>query len=565
MISNILLLSSLLISLNLKTSISVTIIEAKGKEINTVTFHQLDGHSLTGRPAYISEDKNMYLYHIVMDPIADGIGRWVISDELWATDSALQFIDSWAVSPCAITELHDNPERGWLVYDAPSESWGLDVNFELNCVSDNNDDLIYLDVPSDIWTTGFFIKMAKEEEDNPNVYMQIKRFESINNLFLYKYENRWLLGDNPEVDNAIAFLENNEDEIITEAKDIKPSEWLFHTPDVDPEFPWTKEWVTVMSKTNEDNSLIEYIRKYRSIRDFPSIQGEHNGLYTLRNGLALPAVGLGTGGIPEDKMYDTTLTALRMGYRLLDLAREYNNEQVIHKIFTDTINDDTTPKPHEVFLLSKVWPTELGFEMTSRAIHSSRSELGLTYIDNYMLHWPACYSDISWMHCDTVADPNGTWQQSYKALEKAYAEGDIMSIGISNFDVELLDQIHTVANTLPHILQNYASIGDDDIAVRKWCKATGVIFQPYASARNEKDMKNILPNAATAINQISNLSSKSHHSVIYRYFLDHGDSIIPRSTDTIHLMENLANLNWHLTSEQLKQLTELTMTADERQ
>lgn len=548
------LLCCIFVLLGISFSVGTSVVRVSGKDVGDVVFRQLDGHSLTGRPAYMSEDGSLFLYHLIIEPVQDGVGRWIIADGLWVDDTALQFINSWAVTPCLIDEIHDNVDKGWLSFEG--ESWGLDPSFRVTCTQDP-DDLIYLDVPGDIWTTGFFVKMSKANADVPNSYMKIKRYEAANNLFLYKLGHRWLLGDTPGVDNAIAFVDDDED--IAEAKDLGALEWSFHAPDMDPENPWVRDWVDVMAMTEDDASLMEFLRKHRSIRDFPSIQGESGGLYSLRNGMAMPAIGLGTGGIPDEKMYNTTLDSLRMGYRMLDLAREYYNEVVVRDIFTDTAADQRTPKPHEVFLLSKVWPTELGFDTTSRAIHASRRDLGVTFVDQYMLHWPACYADVAWMHCDSVVDPAGTWQQSYKALEKAYAEGDIMSIGISNFDIELLDQVHVVSDTLPHLVQNYASVGDDDTDVREWCRQNGAFFQPYASARNEADIKNVSPATAEALKKIALSHSKSVHAVIYRYFLQLGDSVIPRSTNVLHLMENLANLKWKLTDAEMKQLSKLAL------
>lgn len=466
--------------IGLETAIATTTVHVRGRDVGEVNFHQLDGHSLTGRPAFESDDGTLFLYHITMDPAEDGVGRWVISDVLWAADSAAQFIDSWAVIPCAISEVQDNPEKGWLVYE--DETWELDPSFALSCESDP-DDLIYLEAPSDVWSSGFFVKMNRENDhDIGNVYMKIKRFEGGSNLYIYKLENRWLLGDNIGEDNAIAFVDDVQD--VSQVSELEPMEWLFHTPESDETSPWTRGWVDVLSKNPGDFSVMEMLREYRSISNFPDDQsefgsnikirvvlhvyhclclycvayvGDNGGLLTLRNGIGMPAIGFGTGGIPDEIMYSTILTALNKGYRLLDLAREYFNENTVREIFADTEADTSTPNPHEVFLLTKVWPTELGFDATTRAIHASRRDLGVTSIDNYMLHWPACYSDIQWMHCDNVVNPEGNWHQSYKALEKAYAEGDIMSIGISNFDAELLGEIHRVSDCLPHLVQNYAT------------------------------------------------------------------------------------------------------------
>ena len=75
------------------------------------------------------------------------------------------------------------------------------------------------------------------------------------------------------------------------------------------------------------------------------------------------------------------------------------------------------------------------------------------------------------MHCETKKDPDGTWRESWKALEKAYAEGRVMCIGVSNFDVNLLEELLDIAAVKPHVVQNYAAPGSVDIDVRKWCRS----------------------------------------------------------------------------------------------
>ena len=107
-----------------------------------------------------------------------------------------------------------------------------------------------------------------------------------------------------------------------------------------------------------------------------------------------------------------------------------------------------------------------------------------------------------------------------------------------------------------------SSIGEDDSEVRTWCRASGVYFQPYASARNEKEIKNVSPKTAAAINRIALKHAKSTHAVIYRYFLQSGDAIIPRSANLLHLMENIANLKWSLTADEMKELSQLTLVPE---
>ena len=98
--------------------------------------------------------------------------------------------------------------------------------------------------------------------------------------------------------------------------------------------------------------------------------------------------------------------------------------------------------------------------------------------------------------------------------------------------------------------------------MRTWCKASGVYFQPYASARNEAAIKDVSPSTDAVIKRIAKKHGKSSHAVIYRYFLQSGDAIIPRSTNVLHLMENIANLKWTLTADEMKELSKLELVPE---
>ncbi len=132
--------------------------------------------------------------------------------------------------------------------------------------------------------------------------------------------------------------------------------------------------------------------------------------------------------------------------------------------------------------------------------------------------------------------------------------GDIMSIGISNFEIDLLQGMHNVATILPHILQNFATIGDMDHDARNWSAVNGVLYQPYAVCRNaatfSEDVKRMLLSIAKE-------HSVSMEAVVYRYFLQSHHAIIPRSTNVAHLIEDLQTLEWQLTDGEMLKLDSL--------
>lgn len=101
----------------------------------------------------------------------------------------------------------------------------------------------------------------------------------------------------------------------------------------------------------------------------------------------------------------------------------------------------------------------------------------------FFTHIFSCNHEIDWMHCETTVDPDGTWEGSWEALEKAYAEGRVMAIGASNFNINLLDSFDAFT-VRPHVVQNWAEPGSMDLEVLYWTRNNAAVYQPYASLRN---------------------------------------------------------------------------------
>lgn len=169
-----------------------------------------------------------------------------------------------------------------------------------------------------------------------------------------------------------------------------------------------------------------------------------------------------------------------------------------------------------------------------------------TYVAN------RCRTEVDWMHCKDIVNPLGTWRETWHALEKAYAEGMVQSIGVSNFNVHLLREIEErVGVILPHVVQNWSDLSNMDSAVREWCQEREVIYQPYATNRNlhtlreplQKNLQIIAADRQVTPQYISN-----------QFYLQTGAVIIPRSTKYDHLKENLEIAEWMLTEDEFEML-----------
>jgi len=163
-----------------------------------------------------------------------------------------------------------------------------------------------------------------------------------------------------------------------------------------------------------------------------------------------------------------------------------------------------------------------------------------------------CNPSIEWMHCETTMDDQATWRESWRALERAYAEGRVLSIGVSNFNLALLEELRVnVATVLPHLVQNWAEPGNVDRAVRDWCDQYHVLYQPYAPLRN---LRFLSPTVRSDLKSIAARYATTEQAVTLRFFLQTGAVVIPRSSSWLHLQENLEIGRFNLTSHELKLL-----------
>jgi len=353
-------------------------------------------------------------------------------------------------------------------------------------------------------------------------------------LYLYKQESTWIIGENPSSDEGLAYVRHD----ATLPGLIDGAEWFY---------AFDNEWHALPTKVisgNSERNVYAGLRDHRSIDFLP----ESQSFFELRNGIVFPALGLGTGGIPLSITESVLLEAMRLGYRMFDMARQYGNEAYVGHVIRRSEADNRIPLREEVFITSKVWPTHLGVKATTDEVQWSLHDLGSAYVDMYLLHWPFCDPSVDWMHCEETVDSTGTWEQSWRTLERAYAEGKIMSIGVSNFDMETLSQLVKMATTGPHAVQNFAQVGELDLDMREWCSEHDVVYVPYATARN---VDLLHEEWKEKLQIVAGKYGLSEHAAIYRFFMQTNAAVIPRATSLLHLRENINITKVALTSEDM--------------
>jgi len=240
----------------------------------------------------------------------------------------------------------------------------------------------------------------------------------------------------------------------------------------------------------------------------------------LSNGVAMPLLGLGTFMITdESQIHDVVLTAVETGYRLIDTASIYKNEEAIGRALRDS-----GIAREEIFLTTKCWNDEQGYKAAREAFERSCDRLNVGYVDLYLVHWPAAEHYA------------GTWQ----ALEELYADGRVRAIGVSNFLSAHLEELAKVANIAPMLNQVEFHPRLQEPELVKYCKSHNVQIQAWAPL-----MRGAI-GEVTEILQIARNHGKTPAQVTLRWLLQRGIGTIPKSVHSSRIVENAAIFDFEL-------------------
>lgn len=267
--------------------------------------------------------------------------------------------------------------------------------------------------------------------------------------------------------------------------------------------------------------------------------------YKLENGVTIPKLGLGTWCIDNDKAAQAVRTAVALGYRLIDTAQAYKNEQGVG----EGIRSCGVPR-EELFVASKVAAELKTYEAAAASIEETLKKMGLDYLDQMIIHAPQPWSEFR----DTkryFAENKAVW----RALEDAQAAGKVRVIGVSNFLQDDLENLLSDCRVQPMVNQILLHISNTDQELLNFCKEQHIQVEAYSPIAHGEALKN------PVIAQMAKKYGVSVAQLCVRYVLQLGTVALPKTADPQHMAENAA-VDFVLTPEDMAALMQMEHIAD---
>ena len=252
---------------------------------------------------------------------------------------------------------------------------------------------------------------------------------------------------------------------------------------------------------------------------------------TLNNGMKMPRVGLGTYLIKPEPCEKGVLHALTHGYDLIDSANIYMNERAVGRSIKASGRNR-----EELFITSKIWPSDFKYAKAKKAIDATLNRLGLDYLDLLILHQPA-----------------GRYLEAYRALEEAVEEGKIRSIGLSNFYGKDLDKVLANAKIKPVLLTVECHPYCQQKELKARLDKEGILLQSwFPLGQGDKNLA-----AEPVFNELAKKYNKSPQQIILKWHVQSGFGVIPGSKTPSHIDDNINLFDFELTEDEMNRIRAL--------
>lgn len=249
---------------------------------------------------------------------------------------------------------------------------------------------------------------------------------------------------------------------------------------------------------------------------------------TLNNGLSMPMAGIGTFLLSPDEAEASVLAALEDGYRLIDTANAYVNEKAVGRAMKKS-----SLKREEIFLETKLWPS---FYENVDAVDKTLERLGTNYIDLLLIHQPA-----------------GNYVAGYRQMEKAYKEGKVKSIGLSNFNQAQIEEILGLCQVKPAVLQTEVHPYFQEQELKSFLSKEGMVIQAwYPLGHGDKALLE-----EPLFTELGKKYGKTNAQIILRWHIQDGNIVIPGSKNPSHIKDNFDLFDFSFTEEEMEKIAAL--------
>lgn len=276
---------------------------------------------------------------------------------------------------------------------------------------------------------------------------------------------------------------------------------------------------------SENNIFASVINRENKVQKIPYV--------TLNNKVKMPCLGFGTLYLTGEKGVQCISDAIQAGYRLIDTARIYGNEEVVGMGVKQSGVERS-----KLFITSKLWVDDAGYESTKKAFEDTLIKLGTHYLDLYLIHRPR-------------GDVRGSWT----AMEELCRVGKIRAIGISNFEPEQIKELHSYASIQPAVNQIETHVFYQESIQYDYLKKQKIVMEawsPFAQGRN-----GLFENAT--LNAIAVKHKKTVAQICLRWHFQRGVVAIPRTSQRLHMQENIQIFDFKLDEDDLKAIATLDL------
>ncbi|MFI5715440.1 aldo/keto reductase [Nocardia sp. NPDC051750] len=252
----------------------------------------------------------------------------------------------------------------------------------------------------------------------------------------------------------------------------------------------------------------------------------------LNDGSLIPQLGFGVFQVPPDQVFDTVTTALRAGYRSIDTAAAYQNEEGTGR----AIRHFGLPRD-EVFVTTKLWNADQGYESTLRACEASLERLGLEYLDLYLIHWPVPAAD--------------KFVDTFRAFQRLKADGHVRSIGVSNFRIADLNRVIAETGETPSVnqIELHPLLGQREL--REYHAEHAIATEAWSPLGQGALLGD------PVITRIAGEVDRSPAQVVIRWHLQLGNVVIPKSVTPERIAQNFDVFGFELADEQMRAISAL--------